>query len=137
MFFVDDSYIFCKATVESAYHVLQILRLFETASGQQINVDNSKVFFSKNTSTSLINELCNKPNFHEANDQSLYLGLPNIVGRNKSSIFGFLKEKLQNRLQGRESKMLPKGGKEVLLKTVAQTLPNYAMGVFLLPLNLC
>lgn len=33
--------------------------------------------------------------------------------------------------------MLSKGGKEILLKTVAQMLPNYAMGVFLLPLNLC
>ena len=73
----------------------------------------------------------------EANDQSLYLGLPNTIGRNKSSIFGFLKDKMQNRIQGWDKKLLSKGGKEVLLKTVAQTLPNYAMSVFLLPIDLC
>lgn len=65
------------------------------------------------------------------------MGLPNIIGKNKSSLFGFLKEKLRNRIQGWEKKMLSKGDKEVLLKTVAQTLPNYAMGVFLLPMSLC
>lgn len=36
MFFADDSYIFCKATMDSADHVLQILKLFEVASGQQM-----------------------------------------------------------------------------------------------------
>lgn len=64
----------------------------------------------------------------------MYLGLPSTIGRNKTSIFGFLKEKLQSNW---DTKMLSKGGKEVLLKTVAQALPNYAMGVFLLPMNLC
>ncbi|WOG96664.1 hypothetical protein DCAR_0416000 [Daucus carota subsp. sativus] len=123
--------------MESADHVLQILKIFEAASGQQINVDKSSVFFSKNTSSLLKTELCQRLNFHEANDHSLYLGLPNIIGRNKSSIFGYLKEKLQNRLQDWGNKILSKDGKEVSLKTVAQTLPNYAIGVFLLPLNLC
>lgn len=41
MFFVDDSYIFYKASMESANYVLQMLNLFEKASGQQINVDKS------------------------------------------------------------------------------------------------
>lgn len=52
MFFADDSYIFCKATTDSASNVMQLLRVFECASGQQINVDKSSVFFSSNTSIS-------------------------------------------------------------------------------------
>ena len=137
MFFADDSYIFCKANVESAENIIHLLQIFERASGQQINVDKSSVFFSKNTPSRLKNDLCHRLRFKEANDGSLYLGLPNIIGRNKSAIFGYLKEKLQDRTQGWDKKTLSKGGKEVLLKTVAQTLPNYAMSVFLLPLDLC
>ncbi|XXG86094.1 hypothetical protein AAC387_Pa11g1057 [Persea americana] len=33
--------------------------------------------------------------------------------------------------------MLSRAGKEILLKTVAQAMPNYAMNVYLLPLDLC
>lgn len=44
---------------------------------------------------------------------------------------------MQDRIQGLDEITLSKCGKEVLLKTVAQTLRNYAMIVFLLPLDLC
>lgn len=44
MFFADDSYIFYKATSESANIVLQLLKRFETASEHQINVDKSSLF---------------------------------------------------------------------------------------------
>ena len=33
--------------------------------------------------------------------------------------------------------MLSRAGKEILLKTVAQTIPNYVMQVYLLPIDLC
>lgn len=131
IFFADDAYIFCKASTESVDHILQISSVFEKASGQQINEDKSSVFFSKNTPNSLKTDLYRKFRFQEANDQSTYLGLPNTIGRNKSILFGFMKEKLQNRIQGWDKKMFSKGGKEILLKTVAKALPSYAMGVFI------
>lgn len=65
-----------------------------------------------------------------------YLGLPNILGWNKSSILGYLKNRMMEKIQGWDKKWLSKGGKEILLKTVLQALPNYAMSVFLLPVEL-
>lgn len=137
MFFADDCYIFCKAGVETAGHVLDMLKVFEKASGQKINADKSSVFFSRNCSSYLKQELYQHLRIKEASDNSFYLGLPNMLSRKKSSVFGFIKERLQEKLLGWDKKKLSKGGKEVLLKSVAQTLPNYSMSVFLLPHDLC
>lgn len=94
MFFADDSYIFCKANIESADNVPALLKLFEQASGQKINVDKSSVFSSKNTQDQMKRDLSRRLGFKKDSDNSQYLGLPNIVGRNKSVLFGFIKEKL-------------------------------------------
>lgn len=39
------------------------------------------------------------------------------------------------RIQSWENMILSRSGKEVLLKTVVQALPSYAMSVFLLPMG--
>lgn len=52
-------------------------------------------------------------------------------------MIGYLDEKLVDKINNWAGKMLSKGGKGILLKSVAQTIPNYAMAVFLLPLDLC
>lgn len=71
-----------------------------------------------------------------ASNDSLYLGLPSTMGRQKSAILGYLKDRVHKRLLGWEAKLLSRAGKEILVKTVAQSLPNYAMNVFLLPLEI-
>lgn len=60
-----------------------------------------------------------------------------FLHRKKTVAFAYIKDKLQDKLLGWDKKVLLKGGKEILLKTVAQTLPNYTMSVFLLPLEVC
>lgn len=92
MFFTDDAYIFSKADITSAENVLTLLKLFKQASRQKINVDKSSIFFSKNTQDQLKKDLSQRLGFKEAADNSHYLGLPYIVGRNKSVLFGFIKE---------------------------------------------
>lgn len=72
-----------------------------------------------------------------ASENSHYLGLPNTLGRSKTAMFGYLKERMQGRIQGRDKKWLSIGGKEILIKAVSQALSSYAMSVFLLPSTLC
>lgn len=69
----------------------------------------------------------------EATEHTTYLGLPNILGRNKSFILGLLRERVRKRIQSWDGTMVSRGGKEILLKTVVQALPTFAMSVFLLP----
>lgn len=73
---------------------------------------------------------------NEADNSSKYLGLPNILGINKSVVFGYLRDKVKTSVQRWNEKKISKLAKEILIKMVAQVLPSFAMNVFLLPLDL-
>ncbi|KAM6569941.1 hypothetical protein CsatB_017926 [Cannabis sativa] len=107
------------------------------ASGQQVNLQKSSIFFSANIVNEVRQHLGSMLGVNEARDDSTYLGLPNIVDRNKTALLGFLKDKMRKRIQGWEGRLLSRAGKELLIKTVAQSLPSYAMNVFLLPVETC
>lgn len=84
MFFADDTYIYCKVQMDQTDHVLDLLKIFECASGQKINSDKSYVLFTRNTYSGVKSVICNMLQFKEADSNTKYLGLPNILGRNKS-----------------------------------------------------
>uniref|UniRef100_A0A803PQG5 Reverse transcriptase domain-containing protein n=1 Tax=Cannabis sativa TaxID=3483 RepID=A0A803PQG5_CANSA len=137
LLFADDSYVYCQALEEEASHVLLLLQTFEGASGQKVNLHKSSAFFSSNTATNTRNSICNMMHIQEAVEDSMYLGLPSIVGQNKNAVLGFLKERMRKRINGWEGRFLSRAGKEILIKTVVQSLPSYAMNVFLLPIGTC
>ena len=66
-----------------------------------------------------------------------YLGLPTLVGRAKYQTFSYLKDRVWKKLQGWKGRMLSRAEKEMLIKAVAQSIPTYTLGVFLLPVKLC
>uniref|UniRef100_A0A803PDL7 Reverse transcriptase domain-containing protein n=1 Tax=Cannabis sativa TaxID=3483 RepID=A0A803PDL7_CANSA len=132
LLFADDSYIYCKATNREADEVLRLLALFEKASGQQVNYAKSSVFFSTNTTPQGRDVICSRMGIQPASDNSKYLGLPSIMNRNKNVVLGYLKDKVRQRIQSWDNKFLSRAGKEVLIKSVLQSLPSYAMNVFLL-----
>uniref|UniRef100_A0A803QDQ2 DUF4283 domain-containing protein n=1 Tax=Cannabis sativa TaxID=3483 RepID=A0A803QDQ2_CANSA len=135
--FANDNYLFCQATQGAAANLLNLLHSFENASGKKVNVSKSKIFFSPNTDPLLREHICNTIGMMEASEGSHYLGLPNIIDRNKNAILGFLKNKLINRLNSWHDKFLSRASKEILLKTVIQSLPTYSMRVFLILIGTC
>jgi len=66
-----------------------------------------------------------------------YLGLPVQVGKSKSDVFGYLKERIWSRIQGWKDKFFSWAGNEILIKAVAQAIPTFAMGCFYLTKTLC
>ena len=92
--------------------------------------------FSHNVDASIRLEIANLFAISEVQNQGFYLGLPTIVGRNKAEVFKYVKDKVWNRLHTWHSKLFSQG-KEILLKSVALSIPNYVMNVFLLPFSLC
>jgi hypothetical protein len=65
-----------------------------------------------------------------------YLGLPIHLRESKSKEFEYLKERIWQCIQGKEN-LLPKAGKDIMMKAVAQAIPTYAMSCFDLTKSLC
>ncbi|XP_030969612.1 uncharacterized protein LOC115989874 [Quercus lobata] len=116
---------------------MEILRIYESASGQKINTEKSSIFFSPNTSQERKDEIVSILGPMNDLRHAKYLGLPSIIGRSKKQIFAEIREKVGKKLAGWKGKLLSMGGKEILIKAVAQAIPSYTMSCFLLPMSLC
>ena len=137
LLFADDSLLFFEANEVSATRVNGLLRVYCDASGQRINVDKSSIFFSKGVADSAKVAVKNILDVHNESLTEKYLGLPSDVGRAKEGSFKYLKDRIWKRVQGWMEKCLSAGGKEVLIKSVAQAIPTYSMACFKLPRGLC
>ena len=49
LFFVNDSLLFCKTIDQECHKLIEILELYEAASGYKVNAEKSSIFFSHNT----------------------------------------------------------------------------------------
>lgn len=96
-------------------------------SGQAINLHKSSVVFSPNTREADRTRVCNILQVREVATPGNYLGLPMCIGRQKGKAFKFVTERISSKLQGWSHKS--KGGKVVLLKTAAQSIPNFWMNL--------
>ena len=133
-FFADDSLIFCKATIGECDALQRILKVYEEATGQQLNRAKTLLYFSSNTARENQEEIKARFGAQVIKQHEKYLGLPSLVGRNKKNSF---KEKLAKKLAGWREKLLSNAGKEILIKVVAQAIPTYAMSCFKIPNSLC
>ncbi|KAL8108439.1 hypothetical protein AgCh_024775 [Apium graveolens] len=131
------SYFFFKAKAQEANSTKSILQRYENLSGQTINYRKSAVTFSPNTLTYCKRQVCDILQVQESRNPGNYLGLPMFVGKRKASVFNFLKERVSKKLQNGSMKSISKGGKMVLRKTAAQTVPNFWMNFFSIPGEVC
>ena len=58
-------------------------------------------------------------------------------GKSRVNTFKELEEKIHNCVLGWKEKFISKAGREILIKTVAQAIPTYAMSLFKLPKSMC
>jgi hypothetical protein len=137
LLFADDSLLLLKINERSAYHLQNILDLYENCSGHTINKDKSSVMFSRNTNERHKSEVLSILNITTEARIEKYLGLPIYMGRSKSKTFAYLKDRVWKRIQGWREKLVSKAGKEILIKAVAQAIPSYAMSCFDLTKTLC
>lgn len=137
LLFADDSLLLVKANRENAMQLQRILQLYERVSGQTINKEKSAVLFSINTKEMHRVQVKQTLNIVKEDINDRYLSLPVNVGLSRTGTFSYLKDRIWSKTQGWKEKMLSKAGKEILIKSVAQAIPTFAMGCFDLTKGLC
>ncbi|KAL9678662.1 hypothetical protein QQ045_016510 [Rhodiola kirilowii] len=68
---------------------------------------------------------------------SVYLALPLIFSNKKVSMFRMIEETILKKVSDWKHKLLSSAGREVLIKSILQAIPLYAMSCFRIPLTLC
>ncbi|XP_019166531.1 PREDICTED: uncharacterized protein LOC109162266 [Ipomoea nil] len=136
LFFADDCLFLFRANNFEAEVLNDVLKDYGRASGQEVNLRKTSIVFGRNVHWEDKEAVCGTLGICEQQGRGKYLGLPGYVGRKKREILGFIRDRLRDRVMNWGNRLLSRGGREVLLKTVLQSIPNYAMNVFLLPLGL-
>ena len=137
LLFADDSLLFFKANRESAETVTDVLNTYCQASGQRINMDKSSIHFAKGVSGGIREEIMETLDVHNEALSEKYLGMPTDVGTATNGAFKYLKDRVWKKVQGWMEQTLSAGGKEVLIKAVAQAVPTFSMSCFRMPRGLC
>jgi hypothetical protein len=137
LFFADDNLLFCRASTQDCDHIQEILHTYEQASVQKVNHNKTTIFFSKSTPQSVQQRIQTKLEVPVIKHYEKYLGLPSFIGRAKYTSFAKIKERVWSKLKGWKAKLISQAGREVLIKSVAQAIPSFAMSCFRLPARLC
>ena len=102
-------------------------------SGQQINFQKSLIQSGHKIEETTRQELRDILGIQNLGGMGSYLGLPESLGGSKIHVFGFVQDRLNNRVNGWTFNFFPKGGKEIIIKSVVTALPNDVMSVYRLP----
>jgi hypothetical protein len=137
LLFADDSIVFLEASKSNLETLRIVLARYECCSGQWVNLQKSSIYFSKGCADADRVELKSVLGIDCEALSEKYLGLPTVVGRSKQGAFKSLIERSRGKCGGWKGQGMSRKGKEILIKSVLQSVSNYAMGCFQLSKGQC
>lgn len=119
LLFADDCINFRKACVEEGNRVLKVLADYERELGQKLNKEKTSLYFSRNTSREIQEEIKEIFGAQIIHKHKRYLGLPTLVGKGKIKAFSCTKDQVGRKVAGWKGNLLSNAGREILIKAVA------------------
>jgi hypothetical protein len=104
--FADDSLILLNADLNNAASLQQVLDEYCANSGHMISVAKSSIFFGPNAHVDVKVDICNTLNINTEAISDKYLGLPAIVGVDRSDCFMHFVERVIMRIKGWKEKIV-------------------------------
>jgi hypothetical protein len=129
----DDTLLFFKAEFRQSGRVKHVIYTYASATGQLINPAKCSILFIPQCLEDVQGGIHNIHNVQHDDFEEKYLGLPTPDGRMCKDKFDNLQSMLAERLLKWGD--LSQGGKQIIIKVVAQALPIYIMGVFKLAMS--
>jgi hypothetical protein len=136
LLFADDSLLFFEGSIEQGLVVKSILDKYEQSTGQLVSLGKCSIMYGDQCSDEVQDELKRILKYETSCFEEKYLGLPVPEGRTKKGKFKPTKEKFQKHASDWSEKYMSSGAKEILIKSVLQSISTYAMGVFKFPSGL-
>ena len=92
LLFADDSLIFMKADMDNATSLQRVLDTYCENSGQMVSLAKPSIFFSPNTNVLIREDMCTVLHIDTEALSDKYLGLPELVGADRSDCFMHFKD---------------------------------------------
>ena len=130
--FADDLMIFTKGNVESIVGIQNVLKLFYTFSGLQLNNEKSEIFSSE-INGAMMEEIQRVSGFKAGTLPVRYLGVPLVTRRLSMKDCSNLEDKIKARINSWSAKLLTYAGRIQLIQSVLYNIQNFWCRHFILP----
>jgi hypothetical protein len=110
--FADDSLMLMTTDMSNATPLCNALDMYCASSRQIVSDAKSSIFFRPNTDVQVREEMCSNLNILIESLTDRYLGLPSLVGIDRSDCFQHLVERICQLINGWNEKLLSIGGRK-------------------------
>lgn len=91
---------FCKAELRKCDEIMKVLETYGKTSGQCINFEKSSLLFGTRIPGLVKKDIKALTGIANEGGMGTYLSIPDDISGSKCMLFAFLKERLQNRVNG-------------------------------------
>ncbi|OMO73242.1 reverse transcriptase [Corchorus capsularis] len=135
LFFADDLVLFSKASMESCVLIKEVLNNFCNLSGQSVNFQKSRIYFSGNTNRNLRDCVIQNLDMLETDSIGRYLGY-NIQNRKPKKVdCQHILEKIGTKLASWQTKFLTPAARTLLVNSVISATASYYMQAMKIPMS--